>query len=428
MNCAVITKAGHCPNEAVQHEACSEHLSWRVGNSGQLGFNLIVRNEEKVLAKCLQSIRAIADEIVVTDTGSDDDTIEVALKYADKVLFHQWKDDFSEARNFSIGFSRTKWIGWIDGDEWLLPTSVQPLLDLIHNDGGFYAIFCALLSELPDNRVSKHYLPKFFRGGTARFEAIVHNQLIHRSPVIQTDISFWHVGYNLPDEVMAKKRLRTITLLRKQLEENPKDAFAMMNLARTIMTEGEYEESERMAREGMALTSGKDPCKQMFLYNIAMCCANLDRLDDAIEACWQCLAINPENVDMLFILGWTHTRKGQYERALLYFQQYLEARKRQEKNGFNLLILDFWDATSLVYNYLSLCYKSLNLLNEALGMQRKAITQQPYNAVYWKSMAMLSELNHNRLGVQQSLFGAVDFGVADAEIFENLSLLQNRMA
>lgn len=428
MQCAVIEKTGRCSEEAVAHEVCEKHLKWRAGHTGQLGFNLIVKNEGSYLATCLQSVRDIADEIVVTDTGSTDNTVAIALEFADKVLFHEWQNDFSEARNFSIQFSRTRWIGWIDGDESLLPKSIQPLLDLIQNDAGFYTIFCALLSELPDGRTSKHYLPKFFRLGTAHFEAIVHNQLVHRSPALPTEVGFWHTGYNLPHERMKAKRQRSMKLLRIQLEENPQDAFATMNLARILMTDGQYQESIALAEGGLKMPDSSGNIRQMLLYNLAMCNTNLGYHDKALNACWDGLSLNPANLDLMFVLGWIHVLKQEWSKAIVYFHRYLDCRSKQETQGFNLLILDFWDAKAMAYNYLGFCYRNLELLEDAIVAQRQAIVFNAYDLMLWKNLALTADAKNDRPLIEQTLFGAIDRGLADADIFSELAHLQVRAA
>ena len=60
---------------------------------------MIVKNEEKVLARCLDSIADLMDEIIIVDTGSSDNTKEIAKKYTDKIYDFAWIDDFSAARN-----------------------------------------------------------------------------------------------------------------------------------------------------------------------------------------------------------------------------------------------------------------------------------------------------------------------------------------
>ena len=67
-----------------------------------LSICLIVKDEEEVLSRCLDSIKGIADEIIIFDTGSVDQTPAIAKKYTDNVYLFMWCDDFSAARNFSF--------------------------------------------------------------------------------------------------------------------------------------------------------------------------------------------------------------------------------------------------------------------------------------------------------------------------------------
>ena len=60
---------------------------------------MIVKNEEKVLGRCLDSAKEIADEIIIVDTGSTDRTKEIAAEYTEKIYDFKWNDDFSAARN-----------------------------------------------------------------------------------------------------------------------------------------------------------------------------------------------------------------------------------------------------------------------------------------------------------------------------------------
>ena len=64
-----------------------------------IGLCMIVKNEEEVLARCLDSAKDVADEIVIVDTGSDDATIDIAKKYTDKVYSYRWNFDFAAARS-----------------------------------------------------------------------------------------------------------------------------------------------------------------------------------------------------------------------------------------------------------------------------------------------------------------------------------------
>lgn len=78
---------------------------------------MIVRNEEAVLGRCLDSAREIADEIIIVDTGSTDNTISIAKKFTDRVYSFEWTDDFSAARNFSYSKATKEYIMWLDADD-----------------------------------------------------------------------------------------------------------------------------------------------------------------------------------------------------------------------------------------------------------------------------------------------------------------------
>jgi len=78
---------------------------------------MIVKNEESILARCLDSIADMMDEIIIVDTGSSDATKAVALRYTDKVYDFQWKYDFAEARNYSFSLATMDYIYSADADE-----------------------------------------------------------------------------------------------------------------------------------------------------------------------------------------------------------------------------------------------------------------------------------------------------------------------
>ena len=84
-----------------------------------LSVCMIVKNEEEVLERCLQSIHGIADEIIIVDTGSTDNTKQIATKYTDKFYEIKWENDFSKARNYAASKASGEWILVIDADEYV---------------------------------------------------------------------------------------------------------------------------------------------------------------------------------------------------------------------------------------------------------------------------------------------------------------------
>ena len=78
---------------------------------------MIVKNEEQVLSRCLDSLAGLMDEIIIVDTGSCDHTREIAARYTDKIYDYVWKDDFADARNFAFSKASMEYIYTADADE-----------------------------------------------------------------------------------------------------------------------------------------------------------------------------------------------------------------------------------------------------------------------------------------------------------------------
>ena len=91
---------------------------------------MIVKNEEKVLGRCLESAAGLVDEMVIVDTGSTDATKAVALSYTDRVYDFPWRDDFAAARNFAFSKGRMEYLMWLDADDVLLPADREAFLYL----------------------------------------------------------------------------------------------------------------------------------------------------------------------------------------------------------------------------------------------------------------------------------------------------------
>ena len=98
----------------------------------KLSLCMIVKNEEKFLEQCLNSVRELVDEIVIVDTGSTDKTKEIAAKFTNKIFDFQWCDDFSAARNESLKHATGDWILVLDADEtiaWKDLSEIRKLID-----------------------------------------------------------------------------------------------------------------------------------------------------------------------------------------------------------------------------------------------------------------------------------------------------------
>lgn len=96
----------------------------------KLSVCLIVRNEERVLARCLQCAAAIADDLVVVDTGSSDRSVEIAHGYTDRVYLHAWRNSFAEARNYAASLAACDYVMWLDADDVIEETDIAAINSL----------------------------------------------------------------------------------------------------------------------------------------------------------------------------------------------------------------------------------------------------------------------------------------------------------
>ena len=179
-----------------------KHQPVETGGRPTISACLIVKNEEKFLPQCLESIKNAVDEIIIVDTGSTDRTVEIAKSYGAKVYHHPWRNSFSEARNHSLSYATCDWILQIDADESLEQADIPLLHSLIRTDS-HNAILVAIYSTLPGGQ-SKHYFTRVFRRGKARFEGLCTISLSLRAMRINLKFEFSITDITYPETEMQK--------------------------------------------------------------------------------------------------------------------------------------------------------------------------------------------------------------------------------
>ena len=309
-----------------------------------LSLCMIVKNEEDFLTQCLESVKDIVDEMIIVDTGSSDRTIEIAKKYTDKVYFHEWEGSFSKARNQSLQYATCDWILQMDADEELEQEDIPLLKSAIKSDK-YNAIYVALLNQTGDGW-TKHYFQRIFRRGKAYYHGIVHNQLAYEGAVATTEIRVYHYGYNLSQDKMKAKYLRTETLLKKQLQENDNNSFAWLNYMRILRAKKDFQEAAEVGMQAILKCNGphKDIHWQMIGYDTAYALQRIGELEKAENLCREILKKFPDNMDILFTLGGTLILNKQYADAIPIYHHFLKVHDQEHKNPkHTLLIVDTFD-------------------------------------------------------------------------------------
>ena len=160
---------------------------------------MIVKNEEKLLAECLDSLKACMDEMILVDTGSVDATKKIAAAYTDKVYDFAWTGDFSEARNFSFSKATGDYIYCADADELLDAENQGRLAELkrhLESASEIEIVQMYYVNQLSNGSVynfDKEYRPKLFkRLRTFRWADPIHEQVVTEPLVFDSDIEIIH--------------------------------------------------------------------------------------------------------------------------------------------------------------------------------------------------------------------------------------------
>ena len=97
-------------------------------NNILISLCMIVKNEAPRIERVLNSVKDFADEIIIVDTGSNDNTKELASKFTDKIYDFEWVEDFSRARNFSFSKANGEYIMWLDADDDIEQEDIERIL------------------------------------------------------------------------------------------------------------------------------------------------------------------------------------------------------------------------------------------------------------------------------------------------------------
>jgi len=204
-----------------------------------LSIAMMVRNEEKNLPRCLESVKGLNAELIVVDTGSLDQTIKIAKDYGAKVYYHPWENNFAKHRNQSFSYATGDWILQIDADEELVfyhnraPRILLEFLEQVRSDMNAIGLTCTDIEN--GKTVTDIQLARIFRRGKVTYKRKIHNE-----PVFEGLIGIFpfgklnHYGYDLDPLEKKRKEKRTVGLLKESLEENSRDYDSMFYLAQAL--------------------------------------------------------------------------------------------------------------------------------------------------------------------------------------------------
>lgn len=291
----------------------------------RLSVCFIVKNEKKNLPRALASVKGVADEIIVVDTGSTDATIDIAKEAGAKVFEHEWSDDFSEARNFALDQATGDWVLQLDADEELETPNADHVRGLLSSNE-FDAYDCQIVNMGNEENLGgaiSHRYPRLFRRRAYRYKGAIHEtpQRIGRGsgPRPWAELHILHWGY-MDGEARPERVRRNGRLLKNAIKKNPDDFLLYWYLGEHYTSLSRLKEALKCYLKAESLRPAAGVSYQpLTILRACECLMKLRRLDDAAEYIEFGIETFPDCRDLLFLGGHIFELRGDNERALQYF-------------------------------------------------------------------------------------------------------------
>jgi len=322
---------------------------------------MIVKDEEDHLVGCLKSVEGVADEIIIVDTGSRDNTLSIAKSFGAKLYYHEWEDNFAIPRNVSIEHAGGEWILMLDADEQLEQQSKAEVRKLTGNhDVLGYRVLIQLHPEWTEMRSVRLFrnIPQM------RFAGVYHEELQvtedMRQKFVDAGIRIIHKPFSPED--FNRKYERNVTMLKKHISRYPKSIYQMLDLIRIYLETDALSEAERiLSRVYLLINREKlDERKRKFFlinyyqYKLKYLFKNNADSLTMLTFCEEALLVSPLCPLFLFEAAQLLYKLKSYEQAMDYFKKCLAYRKDDNFDRSVMFPKDMVDTKAL--SGLGYCY------------------------------------------------------------------------
>ncbi|MEE2706047.1 MAG: glycosyltransferase [Planctomycetota bacterium] len=354
-----------------------------VSNSDAKRFSvaLIVRDAESLLGPTLQSVAAIADEIVVADTGSRDNTREIAKQWATRVLDVPWQDSFAAARNACMHATTGDWILWLDAGETISETTALALRGFVDEQADerlLYKLFVQLAphkGSFADQKMAQTRLipgrrPLCFEG---RVRERIVSTVGNASPAVE--ILDWQIRRaTFHDEPAAKTRRgqRNLKLADLEISENGATPQILLVRAEALAQLGEIEEARKwFLRARHDAKPGSDDLLESYYGELTSFDEDEPNREVQLALCIEALEVFPTDLQLLCAMGGYLQAQDKIELAA---RAYKTAVEHGQANPNVWYLGDIHDIAAIC---LSVVYQLQGKDGEALTLLQNELHQRP---------------------------------------------------
>lgn len=295
---------------------------------------MIVKDEEKHLERCLKSVEGLVDEIIIVDTGSKDNTKEIAKKFGAVIKDYAWDNSFSNARNYSLKFAKMDWILLLDADDEFNREYENQFVDLVNNsikDGHYFKTLSFTGDSInKDNTVSNLNLRLLRNNNKYEYIGCIHEQIrcvdgpMDYKNFTSENIEIFHYGYLTEVALEKEKRTRNITIIEEELRKDPTNQFHTFNLANEYFALNDLNKALELFNKVYKNMDRNMGYSSKLVVRRIMCFEELGRYDDALNAIGEGLKMYPEFTDLEFLKGIIHLKERRYTLAIKSFEKCIQ--------------------------------------------------------------------------------------------------------
>jgi len=345
-----------------------------------LSLAMIVKNEQYNLYTCLQQVHDLVDEIIVVDTGSVDNTVQVAEQFNASVYHYRWNENFSAARNFSLKKCNGKWILVLDADEFIDSPMKYKVRDLIERNDfvGFnFEQFTYLNKDVtPDFRLMP-VIRLFPNHPSLRFKGMVQETIICNDrklnfKTIESGIRIWHYGYIDVFHPVKEKYKRDLNIYLRNLKRNPREPYLYFFIALQYVSLGIYDEAIKYLDYAIKYSSSGFCFYSCLFSAYAGVLNKLGRYNEAKHMAEQALSKEPHMGEACFNMGEALRNLGECRSAITVLE------KAIENHESFLFFQDRAKGTWRAWSEIGLSCVRLKQIKEAAEAFLKALSIKPF--------------------------------------------------
>lgn len=327
-----------------------------MGKKASLSLCMIVKDEGKTLERCLNSVKSFINEIIIVDTGSKDNTVEIAKKFNAKIYKFKWIDDFSAARNFAFSKATSDYIMWLDGDDFINEDDIKKIENLLSNMDSSYDYISAeyILARNSEGKVStslrRNRIVK--RQSAFLWVGNVHEYLAVYGKGLEGNFSIEHGKV----KEYTDRNLQIFKTMEKNNKKfTPRDIYYYAN---ELFDNGYYKESINQYNKFIDTKEGWiEDIKGAYL-KIIRALNLINDKDKIVDVAFESLKIDTPTAEIACSLGEYYFEKENYNQAAFWYRVALDSRP----SSLNMSLTNSDYYTWIPSIQLTVCYYNLGNL------------------------------------------------------------------